>query len=89
MKIFNFKDLIIKNRPSNDDQLLDLYLEAVEKEPKPETMSKSLYLTCLALWAFEKIGNKFPTQKEIDAVERAFKRYSRRKSVNTLAVMAA
>ena len=89
MKKYNFKQVIIKHSQSSDDRLLGFYLNAVAKEPKPEDMTKSLYLTCLALQTFEQIGNKFPTQKEIDDMEKAFKRYSKRKSVETQSVMAA
>ena len=89
MKTYNLKNLIIKNLHSSDDQLLKLYLNAVAKEPKPEDMSKSLYLTCLALGTFERLGNKFPTQEEIDVIEGAFKRFSRRKSVEIPTVMFA
>jgi hypothetical protein len=89
MKTYNFENVIIKQSQSSDDQLLSLYLNAIAKEPKPEDMSKSLYLTCLTLETFEQIGNKFPTQKQIDDVEKAFKRYSKRKSVETRTVMAA
>lgn len=89
MKKHNFNDLIIKNCQPSDDQLLSLYLNAIANEPKPDDISKSLYLTCLALQACEQLGNKFPTQEEIDVVEKAFKRFSRRKSVETPAVMCA
>ncbi len=90
MKKYHFKNnLIANNSCSTEDQLLQFYLSAVKKEPKPEDMSLSLYLTCMALQIFEQFGNKFPTQEEIDVIEKAFKRYSRRKTSISQVIMVA
>ncbi|HVV68585.1 MAG TPA: hypothetical protein VHE99_06095 [Gammaproteobacteria bacterium] len=89
MKIHNFNNSMIKNYQTSEDQLLGLYLDAITNEPKSEDISQSLYLTCLALQACEQLGNKFPTQEEIDVVEKAFKRFSRRKSLEMPVVMFA
>ncbi|HVV67487.1 MAG TPA: hypothetical protein VHE99_00380 [Gammaproteobacteria bacterium] len=49
------------------------YDEIAEYESKPEDMSKSLYFTCLAIRFLENMGNKFPSQTEIDVVESIIK----------------
>jgi hypothetical protein len=76
-----FEKLIVKFHRQDDEILLKSYLAAIRKQPKPADMSQSLYLTCLALHMLEESGNPFPTQEEINVVEKAFKRYSRRKTL--------
>ncbi|HVV69589.1 MAG TPA: hypothetical protein VHE99_11270 [Gammaproteobacteria bacterium] len=72
----------MNNRKSiSENDLFAMYLKTIVREPKPESMTKTLYITCLAINILEQTGNKFPTQIEIDAVEANLKKYSRRKSV--------
>ncbi|HVV69411.1 MAG TPA: hypothetical protein VHE99_10345 [Gammaproteobacteria bacterium] len=60
-------------------ELIHLYLEAKENNPKSEDISHSLYLTILAIDILERIGNTMPTQAEIDCIELHIKRYTKKK----------
>ncbi len=53
------------------------YLGVIKEEPKDPAMSKSLYLTCVALRILEKMGNTYPSQDEISAVETIVKCFQR------------
>ncbi len=64
-----------------DQILIKLFYNELKENPKPKSISKSIYLTMLTIGILEKLGNKFPTQKEIDFVESCLKRYGSRKSV--------
>ncbi len=59
----------------------ELYEEIISKDFKPEDMSKSLYVTCLAIQVHEHMGNNSPTQFEIDLVEAHLKRFMRRSTL--------
>lgn len=63
---------------------LKLFIEILKKETKPEGFSKTVYLTMLAIRVLEQIGNRFPTQAEIDVVESILKRFSNRKTVKPI-----
>lgn len=61
--------------------LMKHYLNLLQNQPKPQGMSETTYITCLTLSILEQMGNKFPSQVEIDIVECNIKRYSLRKSI--------
>lgn len=67
-----------------DNVLWNHYLVILREEPKDPSMSKSLYLTCLAIRVLEKMGNTYPSQDEIDAVEAIMKRFQARKLIKAL-----
>ncbi len=81
MKNNNFSTNLKMNSTLSESELFQLYLFATENDPKPQHISKSLYLTCLSIAILEQIGNKMPMQAEIDFIESSLKRFSRRKSV--------
>ncbi|HVV69206.1 MAG TPA: hypothetical protein VG895_00090 [Patescibacteria group bacterium] len=62
-----------------DDVLMQLFLHLLERNPKPQKMSKTIYRVCLAIQILEMIGNKFPQQIEIDSIELMLRRFSNRK----------
>lgn len=59
------------------------YLSVAKEEPKDPSMSKSLYLTCLSIRVLEKMGNTYPSQDEIDAVETLIKRFQRNSAIKS------
>lgn len=67
-----------------DGVLMNLFTNELKENPKDESMSKSTYMTVLTIGILEKLGNKFPTQKEIDFVESCLKRYGNRKSIKVM-----
>ncbi len=64
-----------------DYSLIEMFIKLLEINPKPERFNRSVYLTWLAIQLLENLGNKFPSQKEIDATEQILKRYSNRKFI--------
>ncbi|HVV67961.1 MAG TPA: hypothetical protein VHE99_02835 [Gammaproteobacteria bacterium] len=65
----------------SESALYQMYLEMKIRDPKTEEMSTSLYLTCITIQILEELGNKFPTQDEIDSVEAQIIRFHRRKEL--------
>ena len=63
-----------------DGALMELFLSTLMSNPKPKNMTKSVYMVYLAIQMLENMGNIFPSQKEISAMELIIKRYSNRKS---------
>ncbi len=78
--LLNLKRANIKT----DQAFIALYLDLLKENPKSNEMSKSIYHVCLAIAILERIGNRFPTQKQIDAVEYLIKSFNRKKSAKTL-----
>lgn len=65
------------------------YINAIENDPQPEGVSKSIYLIMLTTEVLEQLGNSQPTQKEIDVMEAMLKRISRRKLIKSHLKQAA
>lgn len=67
----------------------DILISIFPDNPRPQNMSKSIYFVFLAIQILEKMGNIFPTQKEIDSVERLVKRFLNNQSKKTQFVRRA
>lgn len=67
------------NETIPDNSLLEMFENLLKTNPKPKTFSQSTYLTCLAIQLLEQLGNRYPSQKDIDAIETRIKRFSKRK----------
>lgn len=63
----------------SENELIHLYIKTKKTNPRWEGISQSLYLTILAIEILEHIGNKMPTQAEIDCIELHLKRYTKKK----------
>ncbi len=79
---------ITKNSAEFESVLMKHFLNILQQQPKPQNMSKSIYFTCTAISILEQMGNKFPSQVEIDMVELNIKRYSLRKSTKPIFMQA-
>ena len=64
-------------------ELIHLYIEVKKNNPKWEEISQSLYQTVLAIEILERLGNRIPTQAEIDCIELYVKHYAKKKLSNT------
>ncbi len=71
----------MKKEMHTEKEVFEFYEEIISKDSKPEDMSHSLYITCVAIQVHEHLGNNFPTQFEIDLVEAHLKRFIRRSSL--------
>lgn len=78
--LLNLKRAKIKT----EQAFIALYLDLLKENPRTNDMSKSIYHVCIAIALLERIGNKFPTQKQIDAVEYLIRSFNRKKTTKIL-----
>jgi hypothetical protein len=67
-----------------DSSLIKIYGDLIKDYPKPKKVSSSVYLICLAIKLLENLGNQFPSQKEIDAIQAILKKYNRYKEIKVI-----